>query len=74
MNSTKCSIITRCKKYNIINLEDCFLCLSCKKCWKLDNINLIKQYKNVKYCCDNRKVNYKTNLPFCKNCFRFITF
>ena len=60
----KFSNISRCQNFKFINIDNNFLCISCNSVFKKNKKVLIK-------CCKNQIINYRTNIPYCINCYRF---
>ena len=60
-----CSDFTRCDKFDLIEIDSVFICKSC-------NVIFHKQLKVVIPCCNRRLINYKTNIPYCKNCNKVV--
>ena len=60
-----CSDNSRYKKFNLIEVDNVFVC---------KNYNAIfnKQFKIVINYCKKRFINRKSNIPFCKNCKKFV--
>ena len=61
----RCSNISRCDNFNLIKVNNYYICLLCNTIFKKDKKILIN-------CCKKQKVNYQTNLPYCINCHRFV--
>ena len=55
-----CSDNSRCKNFNLIEIDGMFICKSC-------NTIFHKQLKVVIPCCTKKLVNNKSNRPYCKN-------
>ena len=53
----KCSNISRCQNFKLINIDNNFLCISCNAIFKKNKKVLIK-------CCKNQIINYRTNIPY----------
>ena len=60
-----CSNISRCNNFNLLKVDNYHICLSCNTILKKNKKILIK-------CCKKQKVNYQSNLPYCKNCYSFV--
>ena len=60
-----CSDNSRCKKFNLIEVDNMFICKNC-------NTIFNKPFKIVINCCKNRFINRKSNISFCKNCKKFV--
>ena len=60
-----CSDNSRCKKSNLIEVDNMFI---------FKNLNAIsnKPFEIVINCCKKRFINRKSNIPFCKNCRKFV--
>ena len=56
-----CSDFSRCKKFDLIKVNDMFICKNC-------NAIFNKPFKIVINCCKKRFINRKSNIPYCKNC------
>ena len=56
-----CSNNSRCKNFNLIEIDSIFLCRSC-------NAIFHKSLKVVIPCCKRRLFNLKSNVPYCKRC------
>ena len=61
----RCSNISCCDNFNLIKVDNYYICLLCNTIFKKDKKILIN-------CCKKQKVNYQTNLPYCINCHRFV--
>ena len=60
-----CTNISRCNNYNLIQVDNYFLCLSCNSIFEKNKKILIK-------CCKNQIINFHTNIPYCINCHSFV--
>ena len=60
----KCSNISRCNNFKLINIDNNFLCLTCYSTFEKNKKILIKY-------CKNQMINHRTNIPYCINCYRF---
>ena len=60
-----CPDNSRCKKFNLIEVDNMFICKNC-------NAIFNKPFKIVINCCKKRIINRKSNIPFCKNCKKFV--
>ena len=63
--SVICSINSRCQNFNLIKIDNNFLCLKCNSIFKKDKKILIK-------CCKNQMINHRTIIAYCINCYRFV--
>ena len=59
-----CSNNSRCDNFNLIKIDNYHICLSCNTIFKKDKKILIN-------CCKKQIINH-TNIPYCKNCHRFV--
>ena len=59
-----CSDFSRCKKFDLIEVNDIFICKSC-------NVIFNKPFKIVINCCRKNFINRKSNILYCKNCKKF---
>ena len=60
-----CSDNSRCEKFNLIEVDNMFICKNC-------NTIFNKPFKIVINCCEKRFVKRKPNIPHCKNCNKFV--
>ena len=60
-----CSDCSRCKKFDLIKINDMFIYKNC-------NVIFNKPFKIVINCCKKRFINRKSNIPYCKNCKKFV--
>ena len=60
-----CSDFIRCDKFDLIEIDGVFIRKSC-------NVIFHKQLKVAIPCCKRRLINYKTNIPYCKNCNKVV--
>ena len=60
-----CSDNSRCKKIYLIEVDNMFVCKNC-------NVIFNKPFKIVINCCKKRCINRKSNIPYCKNCKKFV--
>ena len=60
-----CSNNSRCDNFNLIKVDNYHICLSCNNIFKKNKRILIN-------CCKNQIINQHTNIPYCKNCHRFV--
>ena len=60
-----CSDNSRCEKFNLIEVDNMFICKNC-------NTFFNKPFKIFINCCEERFVNRKSNIPHCKNCKKFV--
>ena len=56
-----CSDNSRCKKFDLIEVDGMFICKNC-------NVIFNKPFKIVINCCKKRFINRRSNIPHCKNC------
>ena len=54
-----CSDNSRCKKFNLIQVDNMFIC---KNCIVIFN----KLFKIVINCCKKRFINRRSNIPYCE--------
>ena len=60
-----CSNNSRCDNFNLIKVDNYNICLSCN--------NILKKNKRILInCCKNQIIKQHTNIPYCKNCHRFV--
>ena len=62
----KCSNLQTCEKPILIFKNNIYICKNCNSIYE-------KKSKNI-FCCNNKKVNEKYNIPFCNNCYTILTF
>ena len=67
--SVKCSNISRCNTFKLLQIEDILLCQSCNSISKRGTKFLKKIFI---HCCKNQIINHRTNIPYCINCNRFV--
>ena len=60
-----CSHNSRCKNFNSIEFDYMFICNNCDTIFN-------KKFKIVINCCKKRYFNRKSNIPYCKNCKKFV--
>ena len=60
-----CTNISRCNNYNLIQVDNYHLSLSCNSIFKKNKKILIKR-------CKNQIINFHTNIPYCISCHSFI--
>ena len=60
-----CTNISRCNNYNLIKINNHYLCLSYNSIFRKNKKILIK-------CCKNQIINFHTNIPYCINCHSFV--
>ena len=60
-----CSDNSRCKKFDSIEAVNMFVCKNC-------NVNFNKPFKILINCCKKRFINRRSNIPYCKNCKKFV--
>ena len=60
-----CSNNSRCDNFYLIKVNKHYFCLSCNSIFKKNKKVLIK-------CCKNQMINFYTNNPYCKNCYRLV--
>ena len=60
-----CSDFSRCKKFNLIEVDNMFICKNC-------NAILNNPFKIVINCCRKIFINRKSNIPYCKNCKKIV--
>ena len=56
---------SRCKNFNLIEVDNMFICKNCDTIFN-------KQFKIVINCCKKRFINRKSNIPYSKNCKKFV--
>ena len=61
----RCSNNSRCDNFFLIKVNKHHFCLSCNSIFKKNKKVLIK-------CCQNQMINFYTNNPYCKNCYRVV--
>ena len=59
-----CSDNSRCKKFDLIEVDNMFASKNC-------NVIFNKPFKILINCCKKRVINRKSNIPYCKNCKNF---
>ena len=62
----KCANISRCKNFNIINIDNNYLCLTCSSIFKKNKKKILIK------CCKEQIINRRTNIPYCINCYRTV--
>ena len=60
-----CSDSSRCKKFDLIEVDVMFICKNC-------NVIFNKPFKIAINCCKKRLINRRSNIPYCKNCKKFV--
>ena len=60
-----CSGNSRCNKFNLIEVDSMFICKNC-------NAIFNKPFKIVINCCKKIFINRQLNIPYCKNCKKFV--
>ena len=60
-----CSDNSRCKNFNLIEVDNMFIC---KNCYAIFN----RPFKIVINCCKKRFINRRSNIPYCKNYKKFV--
>ena len=60
-----CSNNSRCDNFNLIKIDNYYICLSCNNIFKKNKKILIN-------CCKNQIIKQHTNIPYCINCQRFV--
>ena len=57
---------TRCDNFNLIKVDNYYICLSCNNIFKKNKKKILIN------CCNNQIINQHTNIPYCINCYRFV--
>ena len=60
-----CSDNSRCKKFDLIEVDGIFICKNC-------NAIFIRLFKIVINCCRKIFINRRTNIPYCINCKKIV--
>ena len=60
-----CSDFSRCKKFDLIEVDNMFICKNC-------SVIINKPFKIDCNCCRKKSINRKSNIPYCKNCKKFV--
>ena len=61
-----CSDFSRCKNFNLIEVDGMFICKNC-------DVVFNRPFKIIINCCRKRFINRRTNVKkYCKNCKKFV--